>query len=92
MESVEVHILGQKYVLKHDNSSPEHIKEVAELVDKKLQEVYTNAPNMTPVKAAILAALNIADELCKTRDEYNSISTNIKKIEHKADSIIRLFD
>lgn len=91
MESVEVYILGQKYVLKGEGS-PEYIRELADFVDGKLKEVYALSPNITPLKASILASLNIADELHKIRDEYNSISKNIKNIEKKADSIIRLFD
>ena len=91
MESVEVYILGQKYVLKGEGS-PEYIRELADFVDGKLKEVYSLSPNITPLKASILASLNIADELHKIRDEYNSISKNIKNIEKKADSIIRLFD
>ena len=91
MESVEVYILGQKYVLKGEGS-PEYIKELAEFVDRKLKEVYEISPNITPLKASILASLNIADELHKISNEYNSISKNIKNIEKKADSIIKLFD
>ena len=91
MESIEVHILGQKYVLKGEGS-PEYIRELADFVDSKLKEVYALSPNITPLKASILASLNIADELHKITDEYNSISKNIKNIEKKADSIIKLFD
>ena len=91
MESIEVHILGQKYVLKGEGS-PEYIRELADFVDSKLKEVYALSPHITPLKASILASLNIADELHKITDEYNSISKNIKNIEKKADSIIKLFD
>ncbi|MDI6729609.1 MAG: cell division protein ZapA [Thermodesulfovibrionales bacterium] len=91
MGSVEVHILGQKYVIKGD-ASPEYIQQIADFVDEKLKEVYTTASDITPLKAAILTALNIADELHRVKREYNSISQGIKSIENKADSIIRLFD
>lgn len=91
MGSVEVYILGQKYVLKGD-ASPEYIRELADFVDRKLKEVHSNTANITPLKAAILTALNIADELHKVKNDYNSISQNIKSIENKADTIIKLFD
>lgn len=91
MGSVEVHILGQKYVIKGD-APAEYIQQIADFVDEKLKEVYTAAPAITPLKAAILTALNIADELHRVKREYNSISQGIKNIEDKADSIIRLFD
>ncbi len=93
MKSVEVYILGQKYAIKGDeDQSPENIKQIADFVDKKLKEVYEHSPGITPLRAAILAALNISDELHKIKHEYNAISSSIRNIEDKADSIIRLFD
>jgi cell division protein ZapA len=91
MGNVEVTILGQKYVLK-GNEPPEYIRQLAALVDEKLREVYAQAPGVTPLKAAILAALTIADEYYKIRNDYDGIAQNIRSIESKADSIIRLFE
>ncbi len=92
MGNVEVHILGQKYIIKGDNESPEYLMQLAAFVDEKLREVYETAPHITPLKAAILAALNISDELHKVKKDHKSISQSIKCIEDKADSIIKLFD
>lgn len=91
MGSIEVHILGQKYVIKGEDSA-EHIKQLADYVEEKLKEVYATAPSITPLKAAILASLNIADELHRIKKEYKSFSKSIKSIEEKADSILNLFD
>lgn len=91
MGSVEVHILGQKYLIKGE-ATPEHIQQLADYVDKKLKEVYSGTPQITPLKAAILACLTIADERQTMQNEYNCIEKNIKNIEDKADSIIKLFD
>ncbi len=91
MGNVEVYILGQRYVIKGD-ASADYIKHLSDFVDRKLKEAYSNSPNITPLKAAILASLNIADELHRLKDEYNSISQGIRQMEHKADTIIKLFD
>ncbi len=91
MGSVEINILGQKYVVKGEDS-PEYIRELAAMVDGKLKEVYSGSPSITPLKASILAALTLADELQKLRKEYNAVAQNLKTIEDKADTIIRLFD
>ncbi len=91
MGNAEVHILGQKYVIKGDDP-PEYIKQLSEFLDQKLKEIHSQSPHITPLKAAILAALNIADELHKVKSEYNLVTQNIKKIEDKTDTIIRLFD
>lgn len=91
MGSLEVNFLGQKYIIKGD-VPPEHIREIADIVDRELRKVYTTSPDITPLKAAILAALNIADELYNIKNEPNPMSKTIRHIESKADSIINLFD
>ena len=88
MNSIEVYILGQKYTIKGD-ASEEHIRKLASFVDEKLKEVHNNAPNISPVKASILAALNIADELFKLRDEQEEMD---KYIEEKTQRLTALFD
>lgn len=91
MHRTEVHILGQSYIVKGEDP-PEHINEIAQYVDQKLKEVHSHFPSITPLKAAILTALNIADELHKARNAYNEMSEDLKKIESSTQSIIRLFE
>jgi cell division protein ZapA len=88
MNSVEVYILGQRYTIKGD-ASEEHIRKLASFVDSKLKEVHNSSPNVTPVKASILAALNIADELFKLRNEQEEMT---KYIEEKTQTLTALFD
>jgi cell division protein ZapA len=88
MGSIEITILGQKYTVKGDGPE-EYIKKLAVFVDGKLREVYNASPNITPLKAAILASLNIADELQKLQDTQENLTRNI---EEKADALSGLFD
>jgi len=88
MGSTEVYILGQKYTIKGD-APEEYIRELASFVDKKLKEVYNASPNITPVKASILAALDIADELFKIRNQQEEMT---KHIEEKTETLASLFD
>lgn len=88
MNSVEVYILGQRYTIKGD-APEEHIRKLAAYVDSKLKEVHNASPNITPVKASILAALNIADELFKLRNEQDEMT---KYIEEKTQRLTALFD
>jgi cell division protein ZapA len=88
MGSTEVYILGQKYTIKGD-APEEYIREIASFVDKKLKEVHNSIPNITPVKASILAALDIADELFKLKSEQEVMT---KTIEEKAERLASLFD
>jgi cell division protein ZapA len=80
MRSVEVKILGQSYSIKTDEDEA-YIKSLAQYVDERLKEVYKVAPNISHVKAAIMVAFGIADELYKLRMEYENLN---KIIEEKA--------
>ena len=88
MGSVEIHILGQKYTIKGD-ASEEYIKRLASYVDEKLKEIHSANPNITPLKASILASLNIADELHRIRDAHDIAARNI---EEKTNALTGLFD
>jgi cell division protein ZapA len=88
MGSIEVYILGQKYTIKGD-APEEYMRELASYVDKKLKEVYHISPNITPVKASILAALDIADELFRLKNEQEELA---KHIEEKTNRLSALFD
>jgi cell division protein ZapA len=88
MGSVEVYILGQKYTIKGD-APEEYIQQLASYVQDKIKEVYNNSPSITPVKASILAAITIADELHRLRNEQENLT---KSIEEKTGELTRLFD
>jgi cell division protein ZapA len=88
MGSIEINILGQKYTVKGD-ADEEYIKKLASYVDEKLKEIHAANPNLTPMKASILAALTIADELHKIRDEHETVARNI---EEKTNALTGLFD
>ena len=88
MGSVEVYISGQRYNIKGD-APEEHIRKLASYVDNKLKEIYSSSPNITPVKASILTALDIADELFKLKNEQEEMT---KYIEEKTNTLTALFD
>jgi cell division protein ZapA len=58
--------------------SIDHIKRVGEYVDKKLKDVKAASP-LTPEKALLLTALNMADELFKTRAEITLLRQQMQK-------------
>jgi cell division protein ZapA len=88
MGSIDVTILGQKYTIKGD-ASEEYIKKLAAFVDERMREVYNSAPGIAPLKAAILASLNIADELHKFKEDQEAITRNI---EERTNALSGLFD
>jgi len=73
MGSTEVYILGQKYTIKGD-APEEYIQQLAAYVDQKLKDVHNSVPNITPVKASILAALDLADELFQLKNQQEEVA------------------
>jgi cell division protein ZapA len=61
-------IYNQTYNLRSDHG-PEYIHELAEYVDKRMNEIARATMTVDSLRVAILAALQIADELYQARDE-----------------------
>lgn len=66
---VKVSINGEDYYIK--GSVPiEHIQQVARYLDKKMSDLSRNHSELSRTKLAVLAALNITDELFRLKKEY----------------------
>lgn len=77
----EVEILGNTYTIRGDDD-PAYIKQVAEYVDRQMREVIAKTSTISTDKVAILIALNIADELFKTRQLVTErVRSLIKQID-----------
>lgn len=63
---LKVNIYGNDYPIK-GNTDVEYIRKVAKYVDTKMREVNKSVASESTLKVAILAALNITDELFKER-------------------------
>ena len=67
-DSVTVSIYGQEYTLKGGDNS-DYVQKVAKFVDERMNEVAGNSTVASTAKIAILAAVNIADELFRERQK-----------------------
>ncbi len=83
-QTVTVNIYGEDYPIRGDADS-DYIIQVASYLDAKMREVAQRNGNKSPSKVAILAALNITDELFRAR---NASSTEVKNIEEKTQTIL----
>jgi len=63
---VQVQIFGHSYTIRGE-ANQEYILGVAGYVDRKMREITDKVPVASLSKVAILASLNIADELYKER-------------------------
>lgn len=61
--NLRVNIFGSEYVLKADESEHESMLNIAKYVDQKMREIDRSQAVNSNLKIAILAALNIVEEL-----------------------------
>lgn len=66
-----VPIFGRTYYLRGDGD-PGYLTELAELVDARMRSVAGTTGTADTLKVAILAALNIADEVLRSRRESSA--------------------
>ena len=67
-DSTSVEIFGQSYNVRGEGD-PDYLTELARFVDSRMREVAASVATVDPMKIAILAALNIADEFSRYRKE-----------------------
>ena len=70
--SIRVDIYDQSYHLR--GTDPEYIQDLAEYVDTRMRLISQQASTVDSLKVAVLAALNIADELHVLKRKYDSLA------------------
>ncbi|PYS47837.1 MAG: hypothetical protein DMF68_14930 [Acidobacteria bacterium] len=68
-ERVEVKIFNRTYVLR-SKSGADRIAEVARIVDERMRQISSQITTYDVAKIAVLAALNLADEIYEIRNYY----------------------
>jgi cell division protein ZapA (FtsZ GTPase activity inhibitor) len=82
MESVQVDIFGHTYSIKVAND-PEYIRKLAAYVDARMKEVQKSTGTSDVYRIAILAALNITDELHRLRAQHDDLKhTTTSSLDH----------
>ena len=72
---VSITIAGDEYNIRAE-ATPEYTRECARYVDTTISEITRSSRSvMEPHKAAILAALSLADQLFQTRRELEALQT-----------------
>ena len=86
-DSIEVEIFGQPYNVRGE-SDPEYLRELARFVDSRMREVAGQVATIDPLKIAILAALNIADEFSRYRKETGIRNERTEEISDRLGEVI----
>ena len=81
-QRITVRVAGRPYTLV-SSDPPEHVRRVAEYVDRKLSETgaVTNLPS---AQTAVLTCFNLADELMKAQDENRLLRRQAEQAAGKA--------
>lgn len=92
--AVVVDIYDQVYQLR--GTDPEHIEKLASIVDAKMRAVSAQGTTVDSLRVAVLAALNIADELTALRARYDSLSGSLNQqqtsVRSRAGSLMGMLD
>lgn len=85
--STEVEIFGQTYNVRGEGD-PDYLLELARFVDSRMRDVAAQVATIDPMKIAILAALNIADEFSRYRKQReDAAGIWIEKTEEISDRL-----
>lgn len=93
-QAISVDIYDQMYQLR--GVEPQHIQYLATIVDEKMRTVAKVGSTVDSLRVAVLAALNIADELEQMRRRLDDLTGEVtvteSTIRHRADSLNDLLD
>jgi cell division protein ZapA len=76
---VSVEIFNEEYVVKGDEN-PEYIEMLAAYIDRRMKMIQQKNMNLSRTKIAVLACLNLADELNKLQEDYDEL---VKALEEE---------
>jgi len=83
--SVTVRIAGEEHTIRA-SAEPEYTRKCAKLVDVRIHDIRAKAGLMEGHKAAILAALSIADEMFQAREELDQLR---REVASRATNLVR---
>jgi cell division protein ZapA len=91
---ISVDIYDQTYHLRGEN--PDYIRHLAEIVDAKMRAVAAHGKTVDSLRVAVLAAVNIADELATLEQRYDALTGTTDEtrnsIRNRAHSLTGLLD
>ena len=74
-----VRVAGKEYTIASYDSEV-HVKRVASYVDRKMSEL-SLATRLPQAQLAVLAAVNIADDMLKAHDEINRLRKELQQVQ-----------
>lgn len=75
---IVVNIFGKDYTVVGEERSS-HIREVADIVDKSMREIFKKNPNLDITSLAVLTAVNNVNEYIKVKEELEEMKRKINE-------------
>jgi cell division protein ZapA (FtsZ GTPase activity inhibitor) len=89
--SVTVRIAGEEHTIRA-SAEPSYTRKCAEMVDERIHQIRLQAGLIEGHKAAILAALSIADECLQAREEVervrHDLSERAQALAHRLEAAV----
>lgn len=76
--SLELELFGQRLTVVSD-SDPELVREVVDFVNQRMERIREGAPRAGADQVALLAALNIAEELFEERRKREALRRTVRE-------------
>jgi cell division protein ZapA len=87
MKAVNVEIMGLNLTVASEDGD-EWVKSLAHTVDKRIREIQANSRSVNSINLAILAALNLADELEHLRKDHQKLLDDIEELNGRLSAAI----
>jgi|WetSurMetagenome_2_1015567.scaffolds.fasta_scaffold771618_2 cell division protein ZapA len=85
---VTVTVQNIEIPIKTDKESA-YVQQLAEYVDERMQKVGQNAPFVTSLKIAIMAAIEISNEVFELRQKNKEIEESVR---HKTEQLVGMLE
>jgi cell division protein ZapA len=87
MKAVNVEIMGLNLTVASEDGD-EWVKSLAHRVDERIREIQANSRAVNSISLAIMAALNLADELERLRRDHQELLNEIEDLNGKLSAAI----
>ncbi len=88
-EDIDIEIFGQVFRIAAGDASEAYIQRLASYVDERMKSIAETTKSASFNRMAVLTALNIADDLLKLQDRYESAS---RVFSDKTDHLLVLLE
>lgn len=85
---MKVLVAGQRLAVR-TSAQPAYVEELASFVTERIEELRDSGRSMTTQSMALLAAMNIADELFQLRERQEGLKQQVRE---KSERILRYLD